>query len=75
MPNFEVEFYEKPNGEQPARSFLESLDKKMRAKMVSTIVILQKNGFIKITQKTPIGEIEKAKQYREDYLQRKECTK
>ncbi len=119
MPNFEVEFYEKPNGEQPARSFLESLDKKMRAKMVSTIVILQENGyklrepysrhlsegifelraqvgtnisrvlyfffinrriiltngFIKKTQKTPIGEIEKAKQYREDYLQRKECTK
>lgn len=30
------------------------------------------NGFVKKTQKTPAGEIEKAKKYRSDYLRRKE---
>ena len=35
--------------------------------------IILTNGFIKKTQKTPIAEIEKAKKYRVDYLQRKEC--
>ena len=34
--------------------------------------IILTNGFIKKTQKTPKGEIEKAKQYRKDYLNRKE---
>lgn len=116
MPKFEVEFYETEKGDQPAKDFLLKLDKKMRAKMVSTIAILQDNGyelrepyskhlsegifelrakvgnditrvlyffyvdkqiiltngFIKKTQKTPSGEIEKAKKYRADYLQRKE---
>lgn len=116
MPKFEVEFYETEKGDQPAKDFLLNLDKKMRAKMVNTIAILQDNGyelrepyskhlsegifelrakvgnditrvlyffyvdkrivltngFIKKTQKTPSGEIEKAKKYRADYLQRKE---
>ena len=45
MQKFEVEFYEKENGEQPAKEFLLSLDKKMRAKMISTIAILQDNGY------------------------------
>lgn len=116
MPKFEVEFYETEKGDQPAKDFLLKLDKKMRAKMVNTIAILQDNGyelrkpyskhlsegifelrakvgnditrvlyffyvdkqiiltngFIKKTQKTPKGEIEKAKKYRADYLQRKE---
>ena len=44
MNRFEVEFYETETGEQPAREFLLSLDKKMRAKMVDTISILQDNG-------------------------------
>ena len=30
MPRFEVEFYETVKGEQPAKEFLLSLDKKMR---------------------------------------------
>lgn len=34
MARFEAEFYERENGEQPAREFLLSLDKKMRAKML-----------------------------------------
>ena len=35
--------------------------------------IVLTNGFIKKTQKTPKTEFEKAKKYRADYLQRKEC--
>lgn len=42
---FDVEFYETINGEQPARDFILSLDKKMRAKMTDTIVILRDNGY------------------------------
>ena len=45
MPKYEVEFYEAPNGNQPAKKFLLSLDKKMRAKMADTITILQDNGY------------------------------
>ena len=37
--------YETPNGDQPAKEFLLSLDKKMRAKMADTISILQDNGY------------------------------
>ena len=44
MNKFEVEFYQKENGHEPAREFLLSLDKKMRAKMMDTIVLLQDNG-------------------------------
>ena len=42
--SFTVIFYEKENGEQPAKEFLLSLDVKMRAKMSDTIVLLQDNG-------------------------------
>jgi Txe/YoeB family toxin of Txe-Axe toxin-antitoxin module len=66
MSRFEIEFYETTSGEQPAKEFLLSLDKKMRAKMT---------GMIKKTQKTPPKEIEKAKKYRADYLSRKENLK
>lgn len=45
MPRFEVEFYEKENGEQPAKEFMLSLDKKLRAKLADTIMILQDNGY------------------------------
>lgn len=33
MPRFDVVFYESVGGEQPAKAFLLTLDKKMRAKM------------------------------------------
>lgn len=113
---FEVDFYEKEDGEQPARDFILSLDKKMIAKMLDTIKLLQDNGnqlwepyskalddgifelrvkigsnisrvlyffcidrhiiltngFVKKTQKTPRTEIRTAKEYRKDYLGRKE---
>lgn len=115
MDKFEVEFYETETGRQPAKDFLLSLDKKMRAKMSDTISILQDNGydlrepyskhlregifelrarvgsdatrvlyffyidgkiiltngFVKMTQRTPVKEIERAKRYRADYLDRK----
>lgn len=41
---FYVKFYETVDGEQPAKDFLNSLDKKMRAKMSDTIVLLRDNG-------------------------------
>lgn len=114
MALFEVEFYQLPNGREPAREFLMGLEIKMRAKMTDTISLLQDNGyelrepyskhladgvfelrakvcsdatrilyffyvdrhiiltngFAKKTQKTPAGEIERAKRYRADFLKR-----
>ena len=116
MPTYQAIFYQKDDGSEPAKEFILSVDKKMRAKILKTIAMLQNNGtelrmpyseyledgifeirakvgtdisrvlyffvvghkiiltngFIKKTQKTPKGEIEKAKQYRKDYLNRKE---
>ena len=45
MQRFTVEFYETESGDQPAKEFLLSLDKKMRAKMADMIRILQDNGY------------------------------
>lgn len=39
-----IEFYEKADGTQPAKEFLNSLDKPMRAKMVRVIKMLEVNG-------------------------------
>ena len=44
MPDYEVIFYEKPDGTEPAKEFLLSLDPKMRAKMLKTIDLLAENG-------------------------------
>lgn len=44
MPNYEVIFYEKADGTEPAKEFLLSLDPKMRAKMLKTIDLLAENG-------------------------------
>lgn len=43
MGKFEAEFYEKGD-EIPVKEFLDSLDKKMRAKLVSEIGLLQEKG-------------------------------
>ena len=115
MPEFEIIFYDRSDGTEPAREFLDSLDIKMRAKMLRTVLLLEKNGpelrepyskaledgifelrakvgsdisrvlyffmigqkiiltngFIKKTQKTPRAELDKAKQYRAEYLSRR----
>lgn len=44
MAQFEVQFYEKENGEIPVEDFLMSLDVKMRAKLSGIIEILQEKG-------------------------------
>ena len=119
MSKFDVEFYQRANGDQPAKFFLLGLDAKMRAKAASIITILADNGyelrepyskylsngifelrikvgtnatrilyffyennhivltngFVKKTRKTPIREINRAKEYREDYYRRKERNK
>ena len=116
MQRFEAIFYDKLDGTEPAKDFINSLDIKMQAKLVRTIQILQDNGtalrepyskpldggifelrakvgsdisrvlyfffagkkiiltngFIKKTKKTPAAEIERAKNYRDEYLSRKE---
>ena len=40
----DVDFYELPDGREPAKLFLESLDKKSRAKMFREIDLLESNG-------------------------------
>jgi phage-related protein len=42
--NWEVEYYQKENGEIPVLEFLLSLNPKMRAKAYSEIELLQKHG-------------------------------
>jgi len=41
---FEVNYYELPSGEKPVAQFINSLDKKMRAKALGSIDILAKFG-------------------------------
>ena len=116
MKEFEIVFYDKPDGSEPAKEFLLSLDKKMRAKIVMLIELLAENGsalrepyskhlvdgifelrakvgsdisrvfyffvigkrivltngFIKKTQKTPKSEIELAKKYRNEFLNKED---
>jgi phage-related protein len=83
---FEVLFYEDDSGEKPVETFLDSTEPKMRAKLISTMEILEEkgnmyffyfegkiimtNGFVKKTQKTPVKEIELAKNYRNRFLER-----
>lgn len=45
MREFEIIFYDKADGTEPAKEFLDSLDVKMRAKMLRTLVMLQNNGY------------------------------
>ncbi len=114
IQEFEILFYDKPDGSEPAKEFILSLDVKMRAKVIRTIELLGTtgtdlrmpyseylddgifelrakvgsdisrvlyffvigrkivltNGFVKKTQKTPKKEIELAKKYRDEFLNR-----
>lgn len=45
MDEFEIIFYEKEDGTEPAKEFILNLDKKMRTKMLRTIEMLQNNGY------------------------------
>jgi len=44
MQDYEVLFYDKEDGTEPAKEFLLELEPKMRAKMLRTIELLQHNG-------------------------------
>ena len=118
MPKFpyKAEFYDKPDGTEPAKDFLDTLDAKMFAKLIRAIDVIKAggtsvrepyskhlddgifevrakvstnisrvlyffyngkrfiltHGFIK---KTPQSEINRAKQYRAEYLNRKKSNK
>lgn len=41
---YDVEYYEKENGEQPAEEFILSLDKKMQAKVFMILELLEEKG-------------------------------
>ena len=115
---FQAEFYDKLDGTEPAKDFLESLDAKMFAKMIRAIDVIKASGtsvrepyskhlddgifevrakvgsdisrvlyffftgkrfilthgFVKKTQRTPQPEIERAKRYRTEYLNRKKSN-
>lgn len=116
MQEFEIVFYDKPDGSEPVKEFLLSVDDKTRARLLRTIELLAQsgttlrmpysehlvdgifgirakvgsnisrvlyffvigkrivltNGFVKKTQKTPKKEIELAKKYRNEFLNREE---
>lgn len=44
VQEYEVIFYDKADGTEPAKDFILGLDKKMRAKMLRTISLLADNG-------------------------------
>lgn len=44
MQKFEVLFYAKEDGTEPAKEFIQSLDVKMKAKVMKTVELLQNNG-------------------------------
>lgn len=44
MENFDVDFFELDNGDCPVKEYLDSVDIKMRAKIVRTIGLLETNG-------------------------------
>ncbi len=44
MTEFEIVFYEKENGNCPVKEILDSLDMKMKAKMVALLELLEEKG-------------------------------
>ena len=68
MESLSVIFYETPNGEQPAKLFLNELSEKQRAKTIRDLNLT--NGFVKKSMKTPRNAIELALKYKRDYIER-----
>lgn len=53
----DVEFYELPDGTEPVRLFLESLDPKMHAKVLREIDLLVENGpELRLPHSRPVGD-------------------
>ncbi len=67
---FEIEFFDTIDGKCPVQDFLDSLEPKMKAKTLRTIDLLETNGLLKKTQKTPRADFELAKKYKADYERR-----
>ena len=44
MSNYVADFYDLPNGKIPVKEFLDSLDVKMRVKMLRTVSLLEEYG-------------------------------
>lgn len=44
MENFKVDFYKKEDGSCPVQDFLDSLEHKMRVKLLRMIMLLEENG-------------------------------
>ena len=44
IEQYEIEFYEKSNGEAPAEDFIQELDEKMQAKIFRILDMLEVNG-------------------------------
>lgn len=76
MQEFEIIFYETDTGEKPVKDFLDSLDVKMRAKMLLSVRIVCEKGYqarMPYSEELEDGIFElRAKKYRADYLGRKE---
>lgn len=68
MESFSVIFYETPNGEQPAKLFLNELSEKQRVKTIRDLNLT--NGFVKKSMKPPRNAIELALKYKQDYIER-----
>lgn len=57
MEEYEVIFYDKADGSEPAKDFLLSLDKKMMAKLFVAIDMLADNGpFLREPYSKPLGD-------------------
>ena len=44
MPQFEIDMFHRENGDCPVKDFLDSLDKKMRAKLLKELETLEEYG-------------------------------
>ena len=44
MQEYEIEFYDRPDGTEPAKDFILSLDTKMQAKVLRTVALLRDAG-------------------------------
>ena len=54
---FQVLFYDKPDGTEPAKEFILSLDKKMQTKMLRTVEMLRRNGTdLREPNSKPLGD-------------------
>jgi phage-related protein len=56
-----IDFFKTESGHVPTEEFLDSLSDK----------VIIAHGFVKKTQKTPHGKIDRAEKYRQDYFARR----